>query len=188
MRLFPMRSNSCPPTGDGGNVHRGFLEALNQVWPGPTGMTSYLLSNLAGPAGMRKVWFTGHSLGAALATLAAAQYTAGPRSLYTFASPRVGDAAFAAGFPLPRAPRFVHCNDLVPRLPPPDMGFKHAGDPFFIDPAGGIQPGASKLVSPGDTMHGPGLDLIGAARLNLFDHAPIYYATKIFNAFVSSQS
>jgi hypothetical protein len=171
-----------------GSVHHGFLETLNQIWPGAGGIGSYLKANLIGAAGPRKVWFTGHSLGAALATLAAAQYRAGPRALYTFASPRVGDAAFAAAFGLPRAPRLVHNQDLVPRLPPPDMGFKHVGDPYFIDAAGRVSPGAANLVSPGDTLHGPEPDLIGAARLNLFDHAPIYYATKVFNAFALTQS
>src|SRR5262249_54451343 len=80
--------------------------------------------------GAKPVWLTGHSLGAALATLAAARWAAGHRvqGLYTFGSPRVGNAAFAATVPGP-CYRFVNNNDVVTRLPPPGLfaGYRHVG-------------------------------------------------------------
>jgi pimeloyl-ACP methyl ester carboxylesterase len=65
---------------------------------------------------------TGHSLGAALATLAAAEHVARTPTLITFGSPRVGDEAFASlldGLKEQRKiHRFVDCCDLVTRVPP----------------------------------------------------------------------
>ena len=107
-----------------------------------------------------QVYFSGHGLGGAVATLAAATLAMRLRSgslgplppgirvgLYTFGSPRVGDAAFARAFnraltdasalrpPAPRAPppldvyRHVYENDVVPTLPSARMGYKHVGAP-----------------------------------------------------------
>jgi hypothetical protein len=83
----------------------------------------------------------GHSLGAALATL----YTVeGAQSgklrhplLCTFASPRVGDHAFATAFaqlPL-TAWRIVNTRDVVPMLPPEISGFAHVGQTVAYDSA-----------------------------------------------------
>jgi pimeloyl-ACP methyl ester carboxylesterase len=171
------------PWSGGGGVHHGFADALEEVWAASPSGADGLEAFLSAAAGDRPVWFTGHSLGAALATLAAARYTAGPRGLCTFASPRVGDQAFARSFPLSEASRFVHAHDAVPRLPPPELGFKHVGTPVFIDASGRISPSPGGLTGPGDTMHGRSLDLLGAIRLNFVDHAPIFYATHVWNGF-----
>lgn len=58
---------------------------------------------------------TGHSLGGALATLCAADFPA--VELVTFGAPRVGTDTLRLH---PRQPvrRYVHCCDLVPRVPP----------------------------------------------------------------------
>lgn len=48
-----------------GNLHSGFVSALDEVWP-------QLVERLGAPAQHpKKLWVTGHSLGAALAALAA---------------------------------------------------------------------------------------------------------------------
>ena len=70
----------------GGRAHTGFAGALLDIWP----QIALELQVVAGYS----LLFTGHSLGAAMATLAASLQT--PKSLYTFGSPRVGDAAFVA--------------------------------------------------------------------------------------------
>jgi hypothetical protein len=66
---------------------------------------------------------TGHSLGAALATLAAVDTT--PARLVTFGSPRVGDEAFRALFAGLEVRRFVDCCDVVSRVPPERFDAAH---------------------------------------------------------------
>lgn len=112
-------------------IHLGFRKALDQ-----SDLWEAIQSHLQTLAG-RPVWFTGHSLGAALATIAAARYAAvNPvQGLYTFGSPRVGNAVFAATMP-GNVYRVVNNNDIVTRLPPEIAGYVHVGDTRFIDAQG----------------------------------------------------
>src|SRR5262249_15248766 len=72
-----------------GKVHTGFRDALEKVWS----RIESRLRNFPHP-----VFYTGHSLGAALASVAVARIVMEgriprPAALYTFGSPRVGDEA-----------------------------------------------------------------------------------------------
>lgn len=91
----------------GGFVHRGFAKALERVWDD----VAARLDRLDAP-----VLYTGHSMGAALATLAASLRP--PETLYTFGAPTVGDADFAATLDGAVVYRYVNCCDIVCRLPP----------------------------------------------------------------------
>lgn len=92
---------------------------------------------------------TGHSLGAAIANLAAFDL-ADPQRLSSrvsaclIASPKPGDAAFAAAFAkrCPSHVSWVNSADLVPRVP---MGFGYARMPNVVtlDPAGKIEAGVA---------------------------------------------
>jgi len=79
------------------------------------------------------LFITGHSLGAALAALAAVRAAnAGvpPRAVYTFGMPRVGGPQFGASYAdLSKVTyRLVHGIDLVARVPPGSpRGFHHVG-------------------------------------------------------------
>jgi len=70
---------------------------------------------------------TGHSLGAALATLAAPSIqlltSNNNVQMYNFASPRVGNPAFVGAYSalIPESYRVVNLSDLVPMLPPTDV-------------------------------------------------------------------
>jgi triacylglycerol lipase len=125
-----------------GRVHHGFKEALGFV----TAQVDAALGKLRGRRGLLHV--TGHSLGAALATLAALrcahrQETADLlHSLHTFGSPRVGDAPFAAAFSSrlgERTFRIVNNEDLVTRVPTRAQGYEHVGKLIYIDEAGRLQ-------------------------------------------------
>lgn len=77
----------------------------------------------------RPVYVTGHSLGGAVAILAAVvlkhRCGFGDVRLYTYAGPRVGDPAFAAAYDqsLPKSYRVVNDADLVPQVPLKRMRF-----------------------------------------------------------------
>ena len=95
-----------------GKVHRGFADALDGIW---TKLKTMLLQTLDN----RPLYVTGHSLGGALASLAAyrlAKEGKPVRATYTFGSPRVGNLDFYSGYNVVNY-RFVHNNDLVPHVP-----------------------------------------------------------------------
>jgi hypothetical protein len=91
-----------------------------------------------------KVLVTGHSLGAALATLTAIDMkNAGISNIfsYHYGSPRIGNQAFMQYIKnvLPDAHRVVHDCDTVPHVPYEAMGFWHICTEFFEDKAGSIK-------------------------------------------------
>ena len=87
-------------------VHRGYGRTFDEM-RGP------LEDRFSAPAG--RVIATGHSLGGALATLCAVDFPAA--ELVTFGAPRVGTDSLLLRLRQP-VRRFVHCCDLVPRVPP----------------------------------------------------------------------
>ncbi len=106
---------------EGGLVHRGFMEALDKVW----GDVDDCLSTMDCP-----MFYTGHSLGAALATLAASRSTRPPFAVYTFGSPRVGNSDFVATLRNVAVYRVVNNRDVLPSVPPSQapLYFCHAGE------------------------------------------------------------
>lgn len=86
-----------------------------------------------------RVIITGHSLGGALASLAAfdLKYINPDTNLtvYTFASPRVGDIAFASNFNkmVTRSYRVQNMYDPVPRFPTTYQGYEHVKKEILID-------------------------------------------------------
>ena len=111
----------------GFGVFNGFYEALTTVWDKVWERIK------PEERGERTLWFTGHSLGAALATLATAkclfdeEYSKKtPNGLYTYGQPKVGDENFATAFDeklKDQTFRFVNNNDIVPFLFPGPSDF-----------------------------------------------------------------
>jgi pimeloyl-ACP methyl ester carboxylesterase len=159
----------------GGLVHEGFRDAILQVWP-------LIEPELRGTPG--RLLFTGHSLGAALATLAASLHR--PAGLHTIGSPRVGDRTFTETLAGLAAERYVDCCDIVCQVPLREMGFEHYGNFFYIDEQGAITP------HPGDADVGADQRRARWRYLwkyawkwnsvrwrRLADHAPINYVSAL---------
>lgn len=190
------------PDGAGGRVHKGFLQGLGLVWDE---LRDHLRGLLEAGDPSRGLWFTGHSLGAALATLAAerAARDLGPRvrGLYTFGSPRVGNQSFknrlAAHGLEPKAFRVVNDLDIIARVPPGVL-YRHVGQLKLIDAGGAL------LNAEGESPRPPRARLTGRVR-EVFnaapffasslgrlkipvpkvfaDHAPVFYPVHLWNSF-----
>lgn len=106
----------------GGTVHEGFANFLKSV--------RAPLEEALRTVHCR-ILYTGHSLGAAMATLLASLRP--PDALYTIGSPLVGDPAFVATLNPVKNYRYVDCCDIVTQIPPEVLGYAHAGKPFYID-------------------------------------------------------
>ena len=151
-----------------GWVHYGFARNLKQKW-------GEIESYLAKQSGIRWL-YTGHSLGAALATLSAGLRP--PDALYTFGSPRVGNATFAASLANVRHERYVDCSDKVCQVP--SAGFyRHVGTQKYFDRDGILRPN----ISDGDIAEDQRIAKENYPRAldenvvfrNFADHAPVNY-------------
>ncbi|HKK56356.1 lipase family protein [Marinobacter sp.] len=93
----------------GGRIHRGFLEAFDQV----RDLIEATLTSHKGPP----VYIAGHSLGGALALIATRYLEReSTGACYTFGGPRVADDRFFEGIKTP-VYRVVNAADGVPRVP-----------------------------------------------------------------------
>ncbi len=133
-----------------GVVHRGFLNAFQVVEP--------QLRLLASGFPDHRLVITGHSLGGALATVAAAEWSGQFRiaRLYTFGQPAVGKGGFSEFFrrQYPDAFfRFVNGDDIVPRVPPT---FQHVGRLLHFDVRGRL-PSGIELTVVGSGIPGSGV-------------------------------
>lgn len=163
------------PWRGGGRVHRGFAAALDVAWP--------KIEEAVGRTSTPLV-ISGHSLGGALATLAANLRP--DAELVTFGSPRVGDAAFADTMARRNADsrRYVDNRDIVCRLPSARLGYRHVGTPFLIDADGEVSQRDPEDAGLVDLVSGifdkgrlTGED--GALLRELTDHSPINYVSAL---------
>lgn len=115
-------------------VHKGFLEQFQSIFP-------ELLETIDGAMDtVNTVHFSGHSLGAALATLAAGVFSPIIRSkrglikCHTIGCPRLGNAGFVDWFSglVDESYRFLNFKDPVPLLPVNGF-YKHIYGGYEID-------------------------------------------------------
>ncbi len=123
-----------------GKVHAGFMDIYATMSAGTIAAVNTALQQLG--ANVKALYFTAHSLGSALSTLALpdvlnnSTFNRQTTQLfhYPLASPRVGDPDFYYQYGLPVVPtyRIIDTEDIVPDLPPsvvPIFGYiyKHIG-------------------------------------------------------------
>ncbi|KAJ1547539.1 hypothetical protein HK405_005593 [Cladochytrium tenue] len=122
----------------GVEVHQGFLDDYEALQATTRGLAKTLLA--AYPS--YSLTLTGHSLGGAMALLAAVDLVnagivaASKVHVFTAGQPRVGNQAFSdyvAGFGFSSYIRIVNQKDIVPHLPYEFLGYRHAPGERWID-------------------------------------------------------
>jgi triacylglycerol lipase len=182
------------PGRAGGQVHQGFADSLQEMLPELSARIAALRAG--GPA--RRLWLTGHSLGGALATLAA-DLLPEVQGIHVFGSPRVGDATFARQVVFPGW-RFRHHCDVIPWVPLEAMGCRHVPHGRYLDRHGVVQPEPGSVGLLLDSLAGTpaavrtALTALGRGEWgaltpkNLIDHAPLCYAIRLWNAYLAERA
>jgi triacylglycerol lipase len=123
-----------------GKLHIGFNHYVDKIWSDIfTHVVSVKKNN-------KLLWLTGHSLGAAMATIMSYRFashseTPTPVALFTYGSPRVGNRTFVNFFnTLPfEHHRWVNDGDIVTKIPFAPW-FYHSGIMHHIDAEGYVTP------------------------------------------------
>jgi len=135
--IHDIKIKLTPSSSGIGKVHSGFKDALNKIWPN-------VVDEIKSARGTKSVYFTGHSLGAAMATLAAVRTSRlsnfpEVNGLYTFGSPKVGNAQYIKLIDELCVPhnRWVNNVDIVTSVP--IWPYKHHRKAFYMDHNGIIK-------------------------------------------------
>jgi len=109
-----------------GRMHHGFDKAFDAV--------SAQITEALAERGAEPLLITGHSMGAALAVIAADHFLSEKNvratAVYAFGMPRVGGEDFAVRYNETLGAttyRLVHGDDIVATVPPSRLGFRHVG-------------------------------------------------------------
>ena len=157
-----------------GRVHRGFKAEVDEIWP-------YLEKELE--ANTKPLWFCGHSLGGAMANICAGRcmlsyIRSEPEELFTYGSPRIGCRRYVNHVKVKHY-RWVNNNDIVTRIPPPWLGYRHNGEEMYLDRF-------NKLTSirgwrrVSDRLQGFLGGLIKGKIDQIADHSAVQYIDSIF--------
>jgi triacylglycerol lipase len=126
-------ADSIPKRHGRGFVHEGFRREARKILP--------LIFNYIKQYPNRKIWLTGHSLGAAMATYITQELeyvNFNTAMLFTYGSPRVGSYDYVEDIKTEHH-RFVNCNDIVTTVPPVEFGYRHHGNLHYINFYGNIR-------------------------------------------------
>ena len=162
---------------DGCQIHDGFQQAWGEISTNVEGVVAFAKSLYPS----FRVVATGHSLGGAIATIAAASLRQSGLAvdLYTFGSPRVGNAAFADFVTNQTGAEFrvTHVNDLVPRLPPLILDYRHTSPEYWLSDGNAttVTYGVNDIkICVGDANTGcNGEDLLFSIEAHLYYLLPI---------------
>lgn len=188
-KLVTQKDDPSPPKA---LVHAGFQCAWEDQ-----GVKDKVIDQLrkweAGKKSGVPLFVTGHSLGGALAMVAAAslarQQVGGKQEfdniqgVYTFGQPRVGDSVFAdeIGALQEKVFRFVNNNDIVPHIPVPFLPrnglhfYRHVGKLFYFDSKGKLSEHRTSILRFLDFCFGqlqeatqPGFDMINDHKMEFY--------------------
>lgn len=171
LKAFPVKAETVS------RVHRGFKAEVDEIWP--------TIGRDLKDVKDKKVWFCGHSLGAAMATIMSARCAAAytlpnPVQLYTYGSPRVGWPKYIKSLKVEHI-RWKNNNDIVTSVPLRVMNYKHHGKLHYIRSDGSINStGVSNWFTRlKDRLRGMLLGLTKGKVDNFSDHAMVGYIEHI---------
>jgi triacylglycerol lipase len=133
-----------------GRVHRGFCDAAASFWPEIGRHVADARAN------GRRVWVTGHSLGGAIAVLAAAKLlcedTESVEGLCTFGQPPVGGRTFRMNCDRVLGERYVRVVNHTDTVVDKALFCEHAGRLWYFDAAGQLHHEKSFRRALGDML------------------------------------
>ncbi len=178
-----------------GKVHTGFFLAWASIEDAVLAQIDRWRSEQSGQTPkLPPLYITGHSLGGALATMAAAalsDYGVDVAGVYTFGQPRVGDRTFTNQLNAHthgKVFRFVNNNDIVPHVPPPfsirnpTRLYGHVGAVKYFNAGGTIVIHSRHLSRLIDSSWGLLKGAIGAQLDLISDHKMEYYISHLDRA------
>lgn len=178
--LSDVTTPPVPGPGGKGLVHVGFNQALRCVYPEIRDTIEEFRDN------NQTIWFTGHSLGGALAMLAGAtlyfeEPNLLPDGVYTFGQPRTCDRTLAKAHDsafTSRLYRFVNNNDIVAHAPPEPV-FHHVEALKYFDADGELHDRLPLFGVLRDKAKGLTADLLAPGTDTVRDHLMDRYLANI---------
>ena len=157
-------------------VHQGFKQEVDDLWP-------MIVEDITRTQNLdNKLWFTGHSLGAAMTTIMASRCfhdaaLPDPIETYTYGSPRVGWPGYCKSLGMTHH-RWVNNNDIVTRVPLTVMGYRHHGEEHYMNAFGNVRKvtGWQRFK---DRMRGMWMGLKQGGIDNFSDHGMNFYIANL---------
>jgi len=157
-------------------VHQGFKQEVDELWP-------MIVEDITRTQNLdNKLWFTGHSLGAAMTTIMASRCfhdpaLPNPIETYTYGSPRVGWPAYCKSLGMTHH-RWVNNNDIVTRVPLWVMGYRHHGEEHYMNAWGNVRtPTGWQRFK--DRMRGMWMGIKAGSIDNFSDHGMNFYIANL---------
>lgn len=158
-----------------GNIHAGFKEAFKKV--------ELLIQNKLNEDEFQNMplFITGHSLGGALATIAAKKlsHKGGIAACYTFGAPRVGDDEWITNIETPIY-RLVNAADCVTMLPPGTETITVMSFLSQFIPWVGPKINSLLLSTFGGYIHAGNMRYLTNCRSGQYDDVKLLYSVSIF--------
>ena len=157
-------------------VHQGFKAEVDELWP-------MVLEDITRTVNKdNKLWFCGHSLGAAMTTIMASrcfyeESIRDPEEVYTYGSPRVGWRKYCDSMNV-KHHRWVNNNDIVTRVPLTIMGYRHHGEEHYMNAWGNVRK-PTRLQRFKDRMRGMWMGIKKGTIDNFSDHGMNFYIANL---------